>query len=646
MNSISRFIKNKVFFSHSVSALILWTLLCSCSNGSDLSATVQAAEPRNSAANTNMALFTDSIEANKQNSQKYSVEQIASPIENYDTYVGALPGRYRQLTQALSVPAYSPAIADENDLVVEANSLIESDPFRLVVRKPSSNGVNYEIKSIPTDPTEAWTFIQNHIEEAARLGAGKITFPPNQQIRLLNPGGERRKAHLPVEGLSDTDIDFNGSTLVYMTKGPGIVLEDCQRVTLRNGSIISPFIVASIARVEYDNSLAGMRFHLLPRFARQFGPADQLTKKKRPTIYTVGKAEAYSGSWRIAANGAEDLFTNRKKNLNRFRYKSKLIEGKLQGYFVSTSPTDYITPPYEEGQLVYLLHENNTGHAIVLKNDDGDVEDITIRDLDLKNIPGMGIVGEINRGLHVTGVSITPNKTDPTSFLGTSSDAFHINNNGGDILFENNILFGSADDFFTAKGNWWEIKEVNKSSSKLQVGNIGSKRYGVNLWANSGDRLVIADPEFRHFQISTAKDKSIEGKKRTHEVTLAGAPGIAEVGMLIANPTLSGGRMIIRNNSFSSTRAQGILAQSQHIIIENNVFENIAGPAIKINQSLSGWYEGVYTHNILVRNNSMTDVAKSAVKPPYPIYITGKTTDLINTTPLIENVGLYSNRIQ
>src|SRR5690606_2703163 len=140
---------------------------------------------------------------------------------------------------------------------------------------------------------------------------------------------------------------------------------------------------------------------------------------------TVGSAElGPDNQWRLGSERYGELFTNRGRPHNNFVYQS--------GSFIATSGLLRDENPFKPNDHAWLLHENNSGHALFLDNTTS-VEDITLQDLSFVNIPGMVVAGELTRGLHLNRVELA---VDPSTnpLLASASDGVHINANGGDIV--------------------------------------------------------------------------------------------------------------------------------------------------------------------------------------------------------------------
>ncbi len=526
---------------------------------------------------------------------------------------------WNDLLEATAVSTVSPARADADDYVYDRRRIVADEAFRIVVRKPTSSGPVVNVSGLSNDPEEAWRQLRHQLYEASRIGASVVRFPAGADIHLAN--ASKGGPHLVIDGFTDTVFDLNGSTLHFDQMAPGIAISDSRRVVVRNGSLKSGELLASVAQVEaHASSPTGIRLRVLPAYLNRLD-AQRPNTDAEPALHTVGQVKRDAGRWVIDACGNRDLFTNRGGALDQFAWVVSSRGDERAAWYEPRSGSARGHAPFPPGQYVYLLHRNNDAHGIVLKNHNADLEDISFEDLDLVNIPGMAIYGEVNRGIHLNRVSIVPDASDPLSMWGSSSDAFHINNHGGDVVVEESDFGASADDLVTAKGNWWIVEAIDRSTGSVTVGNAGKRHYNAHLWGERGHRFVAVDDDMHVVGESVQRARSDALSGNTHVVHLDTVPRALRVGSLVANPDLAGGRMLVRGNRFSNTRAHAVLAKAPHIIIEDNEFTNTAAPGIEFRFSPVGWHEGVATGNAIVRDNLFRNTGVGLDKRQRPVHV-------------------------
>jgi len=522
--------------------------------------------------------------------------------------------------------------ATANDLVVKIAGDETVEPFTAVVCKPIGRRATYEIPMLPPGD-DAGRFLKQHLSTAVKTNASLIKFPALQTFELVPPAPGGR--HLKFESMTDVTIDLNGSTLQFRGASLGILVQDCQRMVLRNGRIVGSTLLASVARVEADESAAGIKFVLLPEFQQRM---DALPGSP-PSIVTLGTVESLGeNQWSFDSRNYQESFVNRQPFVDRFIY-DPLVKA-----FVATSPSATLAKYRPGKDIVWLQHQNNVGHAILLDNEDGHgVEDITLEKLTFSNIPGMVIVGEVVRGLHVDGVRIEPIANDPAAFLAASSDCVHINANGGDIVIENSYLGPNADDKINIKGNYWRVRQIESGENIVTVVPAGRKT-SVNRWGWSGNRIIQIDDSFSVIAAASLQESSVRENGKRHRLILDTIPQTLRVGSLVGNLDNAGPRVVIRNNQFESTRAQGVLVQSGHVSVTGNRFARIASPAIKLNLSINDWYEAITVQNVEIADNQFFRCAFSRSKSQDVIFVNQFAGDR-RPIDIIDGVSIKQNRL-
>ena len=85
--------------------------------------------------------------------------------------------------------------------------------------------------------------------------------------------------------------------------------------------------------------------------------------------------------------------------------------------------------------------------------------------------------------------------------------------------------------------------------------------------------------------------------------------------------------------------------QTQHVVVEDNTFEGIVGPAVKVALSLNDWYESVATGNILIRGNTFRRSSLSLRKSRELIHLDQRN-DGGEAVSVIDSVRIEGNKIE
>lgn len=521
--------------------------------------------------------------------------------------------RFREAVQVTSVSPQFDSPLPTYRAVVD----MPGETLKIAVLKPDGAGGVYQIPPAPI--ANVYDFLKDQFDIAAQLRAGTIRFPRNQDITIVPKASGGR--HLKLEGLKNTIVDLNGCTLRLSEVSPGIRMEKCSRVTLKNGTIVGVGLQASIARVAGSGN--NLSFEILPEYRKHLSA--------HPDLYTIGSAAKRGDDWGLAIDGYAEMFVNRGGDVNQFEFDGKSFHA------VSRVQND---PPFKEGEFVLMQHQNNQGMALVLDNEaDPGNSNITIESVAFRNVPGMVISGEVRIGLHIKHVTMSRSDQQEGAIYAAASDAVHINANSGDIIIEDCYMGPNGDDKVNIKGNWWQVAQIDGENLIIEP---PGRNVTNHCWGTKGQGLVFIRPDLSVIGTTTLVSNTERGDGKEHLLRVSEVPPDVKVGDLVANPENAGNRVLIRRNVFEGTRAQGVLVQSQHMVIEDNTFRRIVGPAIKLNFALQKWFEAVDVSNILIKNNSFLESSKSMVKSHELIHFNqiggqGEVIDLIDDVRIVGN---------
>ncbi|GAA4813952.1 hypothetical protein GCM10023330_22130 [Litoribaculum gwangyangense] len=180
----------------------------------------------------------------------------------------------------------------------------------------------------------------------------------------------------------------------------------------------------------------------------------------------------------------------------------------------------------------------------------------------------------------------------------SNADAIHVS--GGKIgpWVENSLFEGFADDCMNLKYTKRQIKEVH---SPTQI--------TVQFLTEVNDNLEFYNPRDGVFLGSATVTNVQNLGGNLFKITLSSPINITNVDATDHQltdkayiETKSNESFIFRNNIVRNSRRYGILIQSKYAIIENNLFQNLSGSGIRIENGVD-WGEGFRADNIEIRNN-------------------------------------------
>ena len=180
----------------------------------------------------------------------------------------------------------------------------------------------------------------------------------------------------------------------------------------------------------------------------------------------------------------------------------------------------------------------------------------------------------------------------------TNADAMHINGSKIGPWVEGCLFEGFSDDCMNLKYTKKTIKEVHSSTEIT-----------VEFTTKVGEILEFYNPRDGVY-LGTATITNVQNLgSNLFRIKLSDAINITNVNEIDHQSTdkayvesSSNESFIFRNNIVRNSRRYGLLIQSKYALIENNLFQNLSGSAIRIENGVD-WGEGFRADNIEIKNN-------------------------------------------
>lgn len=375
-------------------------------------------------------------------------------------------------------------------------------------------------------------------------------------------------AHIYLENLHDIEINGNGATFVFHNNEAGIIVQQSQRLKIKNLTLKFMTNDKSIARVTH---LSGEKI-LTPLLFNN--------RKDSKEIAQV-----------IELN-------------NDFSFK---LGGKRLVYPPDASKPQYFEDGFyrhktfnnfENGSKFLVLHHWYGGQAIKIDGDRGynQTEDISIDNVKVLSTPGMAIsVTGLKRGLLLENSVF--GSVDGSLLDSPSWDALHIHQAGGDIIIRNNIFYGMTDDAINLYNPIHSIQSFDLAESKvtLKTSSRFIKPNDQLAFFNSGGRFEGA--------YKVIANKSVGNG--IFEFRLNKLPTNIQSNWIVRDVSLFSGGFYIADNTFTNLSGHAILAQTVNGLIENNQIYDLTRNAIRLLSSVGVWREGVGAINLSVRKNTI-----------------------------------------
>lgn len=228
---------------------------------------------------------------------------------------------------------------------------------------------------------------------------------------------------------------------------------------------------------------------------------------------------------------------------------------------------------------------------------------VVFRDCTFNALTNMGFVSQFTDTMTFQRVNVAP----PPHSLRTCAawaDIFQFSNCRGDLLVEDCRLSGMQDDAINVHGT--HLRIVGRPAERqLLVRFMHPQTYGFAAFAEGDEVAVINHARLREYEGNPRRRVSAVERRSEKEwlLTLDGpAPSFQEndvVDNVTWHPNLTA-----RRNRVSLSPVRGFLITTRgRVLIEDNVFERCAMPAILVENDAEGWFESGPVRDLWIRRN-------------------------------------------
>lgn len=405
-----------------------------------------------------------------------------------------------------------------------------------------------------------------------------------------NPTGLRFSA-IYLKGRKDIVIDGNAAQILVHGKMTPILLDKCENITIKN--LVIDYACPTMSEFKVLSG-CGSKYIIKINDECLFDIEDD-------TLYWHGeKNKKGNYYWRDTNSGfkryikAFDPKKQQSYDFNRdnlaFEKIEKIDETTIKVILKNKAvnlPVGYI---FQSRSIV----RDQVG-ALIQRSKNVKFENVCV-----KFMHGLGMVSQYSENIEYINCDLTP--ADGRTITSTA-DFFQFSGCKGNIIIDGCKAWGAHDDYVNVHGTHLRIIEADYDNNKLLVRFMHPESWGFQAF-DRGDVIdfIKWDTLIPYFTSSVIDYKRINDTDI--EITLDSTlPGI-EIGKDVVENATYTPNLYVRNCYFGTNAARGVLCTTRgEVIIENNIFENLWGPALLIEDDCNFWFESGYTTNIIFRNN-------------------------------------------
>ena len=237
-------------------------------------------------------------------------------------------------------------------------------------------------------------------------------------------------------------------------------------------------------------------------------------------------------------------------------------------------------------------------------------KDTTLSDVSIHSSFGMTLLAQRSENITIRGTKTAEDKTSgmfPRPETGrvysASADATHFSNVKGKVVVENSFFETMMDDAINVHSTCLDIAEI-VAPDTIRCRYRHGQAIGFELF-EAGENLRFIAGKTLENATTNVPVKAVRRISPTEVlITLAeNVPANVKPGDAVENADYQP-EVVFRGNIVQNNRARGALFTTpRKVLVENNIFRNVAGSAILLAGDAQGWYESGACEDIVIRDN-------------------------------------------
>lgn len=405
-----------------------------------------------------------------------------------------------------------------------------------------------------------------------------------------NPDGLRRVA-IYLKDKNNIQIDGNGATVLVHGKMTPLLFDNCENITVKNLTVdYACPTMAEFTVLSNENGVVTIRIN-----------PEYLYKIENNELIWQGET-GLDGKpyW-------EDSYVGNRRHVKYFDPEKRICldfgRNNLEAEKIEIVGENILRLTLKNRQA-HLPAGSIIQTRNIVRDQTGSLfqrcKNLTFESMRIKFMHGLGMVSQFCENVSFINCDLTPARGRTVA---STADFFQFSGCKGKLMVENCSARGAHDDYINVHGTHLRIVEKNESENSLVVRFMHNESWGFQAF-EKGDEL-----EFIKWDTLIPYEKTkVVDYKRLNDTDIKlfldrALPEIEPEKDVVENVTWTPD-LYVRNCNFGPTAGRGILCTTRgEVIIENNRFENLWGPALLIEDDCNFWFESGYTKQIIFRSN-------------------------------------------
>ncbi|MBP3696559.1 MAG: hypothetical protein J6J45_03355 [Clostridia bacterium] len=229
-------------------------------------------------------------------------------------------------------------------------------------------------------------------------------------------------------------------------------------------------------------------------------------------------------------------------------------------------------------------------------------KNLTFDNIRMTFMHGLGMVSQFCENVTYLNCDFTP-KAGRT--VASTADFFQFSGCKGKITVENCKAGGAHDDYINVHGTHLRIVEADGNSMVVRF--MHDESWGFQAFENGDELEFIRWDTLAPY--AQTKVVSFERLNDTDIILVVDRPVPSEavIGKDVVENATWTPDLHVSGCEFGPTSGRGILCTTRgEVVIENNRFDHLWGPALLLEDDCNFWFESGYTKQVVFRNNTVT----------------------------------------
>ena len=416
-------------------------------------------------------------------------------------------------------------------------------------------------------------------------------FCTNTAKKHENPDGKRNAA-IFLNGKKNVTIDGNGATVMVHGKMTPLVFDRCENITVKN--LIIDYACPTMAEFTVTDITDGV--HTI--------------RINDDCLYRVeGNALIWQGE--AGADGKpywEDSYIGNRRHIKVYnpetRQCSDFRRDDLAFDIVGQENDNSLKVIFKNADVTLPVNSVVQTRNII-RDQSGSLfnrcKNLLFENNRIKFMHGLGMVSQFCENVTYKNCDLTP-KEGRT--IASTADFFQFSGCKGKLIVDSCKAYGAQDDYINVHGTHLRVVEKDDESNSLVVRFCHDESWGFQAF-EAGDELEF----IRWDTLQPYAKTAVVASRKINDTDILlkldrKLPDDLIVGKDVVENITWTPELYVRNCSFGPTSGRGVLATTRgEVVIENNVFDTLWGPALLIEDDCNFWFESGYTTNIIFKNN-------------------------------------------